>query len=104
MEHAVSTDRTDGAEGGGQRSADLDQLAEAVRAIERSDAPVGRDGPTRGEHRPQTPHARRQAPVAHGAALSGEVVEAARQVLGEGGAPQSLAEAAVDALGERAGE
>jgi hypothetical protein len=36
--------------------------------------------------------------------LSGEPVEAARQALSEGGAPPELAEAAVDALGERAGE
>lgn len=117
---ADGADAADAAPGPAEgHSAELARLAEAVRRIERGDrtnlpgdreAPRGPQEPGAGEPpRPQAagpeaapPHP--VAPAAARAALSGEPVEAARQVLGEGGAPQALAEAAVEALGERAGE
>ncbi|MCQ4084136.1 exodeoxyribonuclease V [Streptomyces sp. RB6PN25] len=116
----MSTDRT-ADEGGarqapgsnGQPSVELSRLAEAVRKIERGggrgaagEQPQG----TAAQWSAPTPAAAPAEPVAppptqtRGPELSGEPVEAARQVLAAGGAPPALAEAAVDALGERAGE
>ncbi len=111
----MSTDRTPAGDANpaarpsGQPSEELARLAEAVRAIERGD--------------PSAPQAQRPAPpaepaaeaaptparppapaAAHPVALSGEPVEAARQLLARGGAPEALAEPAVERLGERAGE
>lgn len=102
---------------GTQLPAELTDLAAAVRAIERGErpaAPARSGGPARpAAPRPAaapspasvpspapTPAVRPALP----AQLSGDAVAAARTVLAAGGAPESLAEAAVAALGERAGE
>ncbi|SNT09448.1 helix-hairpin-helix domain-containing protein [Actinacidiphila glaucinigra] len=93
---------------GSQLPAELTDLAAAVRAIERGErpaAPVKRGGPARPAAAPSPAPA--PAPVARPslpAQLSGDAVAAARTVLAAGGAPESLAEAAVEALGERAGD
>ncbi|WP_431946627.1 helix-hairpin-helix domain-containing protein [Actinacidiphila sp. bgisy167] len=97
---------------GSQLPAELTDLAAAVRAIERGERPApARSG---GSARPTPPRpaaAPSPAPVSGPAAppvlparLSGDAVAAARTVLAAGGAPESLAEAAVAALGERAGD
>ncbi|MGW7001627.1 helix-hairpin-helix domain-containing protein [Streptomyces sp. NPDC054933] len=112
----VSTDRTPAEDANpaprpaGQPSEELARLAEAVRAIERGDRTGPQaDHPARPE-RPAPPAAAPQPapvaaqPVALSVVLSGEPVEAARQVLSRGGAPETLAEPAVERLGERAGE
>jgi len=92
----------------------LTRLAEAVRKIERGGgrAPVGGQGAAPDTVVAQPPALPSVQPAVQpsvrlqelGRELSGEPVEAVRQVLGEGGAPLELAEAAVEALGERAGE
>jgi hypothetical protein len=102
----VSTDRTP-AEGAhpGQPSQELARLAEAVRAIERGERTAPRAEPPAPPEPPAPAERPAPAPAAvRPAALSGEPVEAARQVLGRGGAPEALAEPAVERLGERAGE
>lgn len=98
---------------GAQLPAELTDLAAAVRAIERGErpaAPVKSGGPARPAASPPAAApspAPAPAPVARPvlpAQLSGDAVAAARTVLAAGGAPESLAEAAVATLGERAGE
>jgi UvrD-like helicase C-terminal domain len=84
----------------------LARLTEAVREIERGGgrAPVGGHEAEPGTAVAQPPAQPSGVSRAQGRELPGEPVEAARQVLGEGGAPLELAEAAVETLGERAGE
>ncbi|MFE0632856.1 helix-hairpin-helix domain-containing protein [Streptomyces sp. NPDC058864] len=96
---------------GTQLPAELTDLAAAVRAIERGErpaAPARSGGPARpAAPRPAAAPSPAPAPAvrpALPAQLSGDAVAAARTVLAAGGAPESLAEAAVAALGERAGE
>ncbi len=99
---------------GSQLPAELTDLAAAVRAIERGERPAApaRTAPTRPAASrpaaaPSPAPAQAPAPGARPvlpAQLSGDAVAAARTVLAAGGAPESLAEAAVLALGERAGE
>ncbi|MFI2302449.1 helix-hairpin-helix domain-containing protein [Actinacidiphila glaucinigra] len=98
---------------GSQLPAELTDLAAAVRAIERGErpaAPARSGGPARpAVSRPAAAPSPAPAPApvarpALPAQLSGDAVAAARTVLAAGGAPESLAEAAVTALGERAGE
>ncbi|MDX3096888.1 helix-hairpin-helix domain-containing protein [Streptomyces sp. ME01-24h] len=99
---------------GSQLPAELTDLAAAVRAIERGERPATpartaptRPAPPRPAAAPSPAPAQAPAPVARPALparLDGDAVAAARTVLAAGGAPESLAEAAVAALGERAGE
>ncbi|MFJ4847967.1 MULTISPECIES: helix-hairpin-helix domain-containing protein [unclassified Streptomyces] len=96
---------------GSQLPEELTDLAAAVRAIERGERPAavprGRTSPARpAPERPVTPAPApaAMAPAPVPALLSGDAVAAARTVLAAGGAPEGLAEAAVAALGERAGE
>ncbi|WP_443072445.1 helix-hairpin-helix domain-containing protein [Streptomyces sp. RPT161] len=112
---AVSTDRTPAEDANpaahptGQPSEELARLAEAVRAIERGDHTTPQTERPAPPERPAAEAApaaaQPSAPAAvRPVALSGEPVEAARQVLARGSAPQALAEPAVERLGERAGE
>lgn len=96
---------------GSQLPEELSDLAAAVRAIERGERPAavprGRTAPARPA--PERPAVAAPSPVPVAPAplptlLSGDAVAAARTVLAAGGAPEGLAEAAVSALGERAGE
>ncbi|MFF7215301.1 helix-hairpin-helix domain-containing protein [Streptomyces sp. NPDC008238] len=100
---------------GSQLPAELSDLAAAVRAIERGErptAPARSGGPVRPAAAPPAAApspapAPAPAPVARPALpdrLSEDAVAAARTVLAAGGAPEGMAEAAVTALGERAGE
>ncbi|MDX3075099.1 helix-hairpin-helix domain-containing protein [Streptomyces sp. NPDC088354] len=96
---------------GSQLPEELTDLAAAVRAIERGERPAavprGRTAPARPapERSPvPAPSPAAVAPAPVPALLSGDAVAAARTVLAAGGAPEGLAEAAVAALGERAGE
>lgn len=97
--------------GAGERSPELARLAEAVRAIEsRGDGPAPRTPPPapaadreRGTPEEQRP-AQAPAPVATGVPLPGQPIEAAREMLARGGAPEQLAPPAVETLGERAGQ
>ncbi|MEU4096947.1 helix-hairpin-helix domain-containing protein [Streptomyces sp. NPDC026673] len=103
---------------GSQLPAELSDLAAAVRAIERGERPAAPARAAAGEPvRPPAPRPAATSPApapapapaavarpALPAQLSGDALAAARTVLAAGGAPESLAEAAVEALGERAGE
>ncbi len=92
----------------GAQPAELARLAAAVRAIERrepsSQPPRAAPAPVPQQTAERAEPARPAAPVAPAAPLPGQPVEAARTMLARGGAPESLAGAAVETLGERAGE
>ncbi|MFH8982495.1 helix-hairpin-helix domain-containing protein [Streptomyces varsoviensis] len=110
------------AAGGGRpgRSAAAEALAAAVRAVESGERSAASffsapNGPTRNRPKPaQAPAAPPSAPAQPSAArpsaaapprtVSAAGLDGVRQVLAAGGAPEQLAEKAVDALGERAAE
>ncbi|MEU7039912.1 helix-hairpin-helix domain-containing protein [Streptomyces varsoviensis] len=112
----------DGAAGGGRpgRSAAAEALAAAVRAVESGERSAASffsapNGPTRNRPKPaQAPAAPPSAPAQPSAArpsaaapprtVSAAGLDGVRQVLAAGGAPEQLAEKAMDALGERAAE
>jgi hypothetical protein len=115
----VTEDRTDqddtarpAAAAGAQLPPKLQDLAAAVRAIERGERPAAKATASAPAPSPSVAPARAAtpAPAAESARsrpavpASGDAVADARAVLAAGGAPEALAEPAVAVLGERAGE
>ncbi|MBY8884441.1 ATP-binding domain-containing protein [Streptomyces sp. PTM05] len=115
-ERAEPTGRESAGAGAGASGAspELARLAAAVKAIERrepADGPPAASAPPRPRAEAPAPAPATPPPAAAPAAvpapstpLPQEPSAAARAVLARGGAPETLAEPAVEALGERAGE